>query len=238
MSLWYKVLFSIIFACIGFMVAIQFQSTQNPEQRDTRDLWEVRTEIQNQQKIQQQLYNKLAELDEMLTQYEGQTKQVKVETLKESIEELKMKAGLKEVTGEGVIIKVTPIFQNIDEEQSYPSVSPELLHRLMNELNTYGASDIAIANERITNVTPIRDVNGHTYVNNHPLPPLPVTIKVLAADAKRLLDYMQVSQSKDDFAIENLELKLSQKDRLTLPAYGNVPTLEYLEVDNNETGES
>lgn len=238
MSLRYKILFSIIFASVGFMIAIQFQSTQNTEQRDTRDLWEVRKELQNQQKIQQQLYNKITELDEMVAQYEGKTQAAKVETLKESIQVLKREAGLTETSGEGIVIKVTPIFQNIGSEQSYPSVSPGLLHRLINELNTYGATDIAISSERITNVSPIRDVNGHTYVNNHPIPPLPITIKVLSENASRLMDYMKVSQSKDDFAIENLELEMSKREELTLPAYEQVPKLKYLEVEKRETGES
>lgn len=220
------------------MIAIQFQSTQTPEKRDTRDLWEVRTELQKQQKVQQQLYSKIAELDEMIAKYEGQTQKAKVETLKQSIQELKQKAGLTDVTGEGIVITVTPIFQNIDKEQSYPTVSPELLQRLINELNTYGASEIAVSSERITNVSPIRDVNGHTYVNNHPVPPLPFQIKVLAEDASRLLDYMQVSQSKDDFAIENLELEIEKRKELTLPEYEQVPKLNYLKVDNTETGES
>lgn len=238
MSLRYKILFSIIFASVGFMIAIQFQSTQNPEKRDTRDLWEVRTELQKQQKVQQQLYNKIIELDEMIARYEGQNQKEKVDTLKESIKELKRKAGLTDVKGEGIVIHVTPIFQNISSEQVYPTVSPGLLHRLINELNTYGASDIAISNERITNISPIRDVNGHTYVNNHPLPQLPIKIEVISENASRLLNYMQVSQSKEDFAIENMELEISQKEELTLPEYEQIPNLNYVEVDNKETGET
>lgn len=234
-----KLIFSLVFAIVGFMVAIQFQSTNAPKERDTRDLFEIRTELQRQQKIQQQLYNKIAELDEMVEQYEGQSEFEKVATLKQSIQKLERKAGLTEVTDKGIEITVQPIFQNVDTGQAYPTVSPELLHRLINELNTYGATDIAIANERITNVSPIRDVNGYTYVNNHPLPPLPMTIKVLANNPDRLNDYMQVSKSIDDFAIENLELEISVKEELTLPKYDQALILEYINgEDNKETGET
>lgn len=235
----YQIIFSLIFTLVGFMIAVQFQSTNAPKERDTRDLWEIRTELQKQQKIQQQLYNNISELDKMLDKYEGQSEFEKVATLKQSIEQLKRKAGLTEVTDKGIEIKITPIFQNLDSGQAYPTISPGLLHRLINELNTYGATDIAIANERITNISPIRDVNGYTYVNNHPLPPLPVTIKVLSESPDRLYDYLQVSQSKDDFAIENLELDISKKETVTLPKYEQVLNLNHLQaVDPKETGES
>ncbi|MYL33052.1 DUF881 domain-containing protein [Pontibacillus yanchengensis] len=239
MKLRSKIIFSFIFALVGFMIAIQFQSNQKPEERDTRDLWEIRTELQEQQKIQQQLYSRITELDEMIQQYEGQSQSEKVATLKQSIVELRKKAGLTEVEGNGINIKVKPIFQDLDSSQSYPTISPALLQRLINELNTYGATDIAIGNERITNISPIRDVNGYTYINNHPIPPLPVDIKVLTQSPKRLLDYMQVSQSKDEFAIENLELSITVEENMTLPKYEQMPRLNHLKVDENtETGES
>ncbi|KGP72426.1 DUF881 domain-containing protein [Pontibacillus yanchengensis] len=238
MKLRSKIIFSFIFALVGFMVAIQFQSNQIPEERDTRDLWEVRTDLQEQQKIQQQLYSRISELDEMIQQYEGQSQTEKVATLKQSIIELRKKAGLTEVEGDGIRITVKPIFQELNSSQTYPTISPSLLQRLINELNTYGATDIAIGNERITNISPIRDVNGNTYVNNHPIPPLPVEIKVLTQSPKRLLDYMQVSKSKDEFAIENLELSITAEDEMSLPKFEQMPRLNYLEVDENaETGE-
>ncbi|MFC0524049.1 DUF881 domain-containing protein [Pontibacillus salicampi] len=234
-----KLILSLIFGLVGFMVAIQFQTTQEPKERDTRDLWEVRTQIQAEQKAQQELFSQLSELDEMLEQYEGKTDSEKIAALKQSIQELEKRAGLTDVEGKGVLITIKPIFQNVDSGQVYPTISPELIQRLLNELNTYGATDIAVGNERITSLSPVRDVNGHTYVNNHPIPPLPVEIKVLANNPQRLMDYMEVSQSIDEFAIENLELAISLEKQITLPKYEQIPHLKNLKVDEKaETGES
>ncbi|KGX88535.1 DUF881 domain-containing protein [Pontibacillus litoralis] len=234
-----KLTLSFIFALVGFMIAIQFQTTQNPEERDTRDLWEVRTEIQEQQKIQQELYSELEDLDVMLNQYEGKSETEQIDALKKSIQMLEKEAGLTEVSGKGIAIHVKPMFQEMNMPQTYPTLAPGLLQRLINELNNYGAKEIAIGNERITNLTPIRDVNGYTYVNNHPLPSLPVQIKVLTDNPQKLQEYMKVSQSRDEFAIENLELSFELREQLTLPAYEEVPPLNDIKIDENvETGES
>ncbi|GGD18997.1 UPF0749 protein YlxX [Pontibacillus salipaludis] len=234
-----KIIFSFVFALVGFMIAIQFQTTQEPKVRDTRDLWEVRTELQKQQKTQQELLAKERELNKMIAQYEGQSNFEKVETLNKSLNNLKLKAGLTEVKGAGLMLTVEPIFQDLEYAETYPTVSPSLLHQLINELNTYGAKDISIGQERITNLSPIRDVNGTTYVNNHPVPPLPIKIKVLAEDPEKLLNYMEVSDSLEMFVIENLSVSMEIRKKLTLPEYEQTPDLQYLETeDATETGET
>ncbi|KGX93258.1 hypothetical protein N781_12680 [Pontibacillus halophilus JSM 076056 = DSM 19796] len=230
---------SIVLAIFGFMVAIQFQSTQQPDTRDTRDLWEIRTALQDEQRTQQELYEKLSELDSLLAQYETQNETEKVETLKDSIEQLKQQAGLEERVGEGLTLTVEPWTQIIEESDQTPNVSPDLLQRLINELNRYGATDIAIGEERITSLSPIRNVNGYTYVNNRQLSSLPLTVKVLSEDPERLLNYMEVSPAIDEFAIDNLLIQLSLKSDVKLPAYEQLSTLKYLnEVQTKETGES
>lgn len=225
---------SLVFLLVGMMMAIQFQTAQEPEKRDTRDLWEIRAELEQEQKTQQELYQQLAEVELTIDQYNKQSDREKIETLKSSLEDLREKAGLTEVTGGGVRITISPIFFESVSGQKYPSVTPELLSRLLNEINNYGATQVAIENERIVNVSPIRLVNGKTYVNNHPLPPLPIEIKVLSENPKKMLDYVQVSQAKDNFAIEELELTAEVVDELTLPNYEAPIDLEGLEVKEPE----
>ncbi len=223
----------------GLMVAVLFQSNQTTEVRDTRDLWEVRTDLREEQLKQQNLYKQIRDAEIIIEQYEGKSDREKLETLKESVNVLKEKAGLTEIKGKGLVIRVNPLYQDLQFGQVYPTVPPELLHRLINELNTYGANNIAIANERYTSITPIRSVNEYTYVNNHPLPPLPMEIKVLASDVEKLLDYMQVSRVNDYFAVENLELEYDIEHNLTLPKYDQSIDFKWLNsADFDETGES
>ncbi|MCT2538055.1 DUF881 domain-containing protein [Aquibacillus koreensis] len=233
-----KVTISIICAFVGFLVAIQFQSTKEPTERDTRDLWEIRSQLQVEQKQQQELYKKIAETVEMKEQYEAMSEQEQIEALTTSIEELEEKAGLKSRSGKGVRIRVEPIIYDMQTEQQFPELSPELLNRLVNELNNYGATDIAVGNERIINISPIRYVNGKTYVNNRAIPSLPIEIKVLANNPERLLNHLEVSQSRDEFAIEDLELKLEIDNQLDLPKFEGNINLEGIEVyELEEVGE-
>ncbi|MRH42169.1 DUF881 domain-containing protein [Aquibacillus halophilus] len=234
-----KITISLVCAFAGLMIAIQLQSIQEPNERDTRDLWEIRSQLQLEQKQQQQLYQQISESESVLEQYMELSEQEQLDTLKETIEELEKESGLTEVTGSGVVITVTPLYTGMENIQEYPTVTPDLLNRLLNELNIYGATDISIGNERIINVTPIRFVNGKTYVNNHALPTVPMEVKVLSNNPNRLLDYIQVSQSRDDFAIENLELTPVVVDNITLPKYEGTIQMDEVEVNElEETGEN
>ncbi|MFD1018086.1 DUF881 domain-containing protein [Thalassobacillus hwangdonensis] len=231
-----KWMISIVFGIAGFMVAIQFQTTTSiPETRDTRDKWEIREELQSQQKNQRELLEKIAEADRVLQDYEVKAEKEQVETLKKSIDKLEDKAGLTEMTGNGITITIEPIFQDFGEApQTYPEVTPELLSRLINELNTYGAKGIAIGNERVTNLTPIRNVNGATYVNNRPLNDLPLEITVIANNPKKMLDYVQVSEARDMFAIDSLGMNAEIAREIVLPKYEDSLNLEILEAKNAE----
>ncbi|WP_077622103.1 DUF881 domain-containing protein [Sediminibacillus massiliensis] len=234
----HKFLISLVFCFVGFMAAILFASNREPDERDTRDLWEVRTQLQEEQKLQQHLYQQLSEAEETIDQYKAESGSDNVETLKASLEDLREKAGLTELTGEGLVIEIAPMFLENERFQTYPELTPELLSRLFNELRTYGAIDISIENERVINNTPIRYVNGKTYINNHPLPSVPLEIKVFAENPHRLLNYMEVSQSIEEFAIEDLLINLSYREEITLPKYEDSLLIETLKIaDTDEAGE-
>ncbi|RDY69179.1 DUF881 domain-containing protein [Halobacillus sp. SY10] len=223
-------LLSTVFLLIGFMVAVQFQTTSHEtEMRDTRDVWEVREDLKTQQEHQQDLLEKIAGADQTIENYEKQTSREQVETLKDSIESLEKKIGLQKKKGAGVELTIRPIFEEGVAGQEYPSVSPHLLSRLLNELNTYGAENISIGNERLTNLSPVRDVNGSTYVNNRPIGSLPLTIKVLAEDPEKLQDRMKASPTQDIFNIDNMEIVFEVKEQLVLPKYDDPLHLEILE---------
>ncbi|SDP07667.1 DUF881 domain-containing protein [Halobacillus aidingensis] len=223
-------LLSTVFLLIGFMVAVQFQTTSHEtEMRDTRDVWEVREDLKTQQEHQQDLLEKIAGADQTIENYEKQTSREQVETLKDSIEYLEKKIGLQKKKGAGVELTIRPIFEEGVAGQEYPSVSPHLLSRLLNELNTYGAEDISIGNERLTNLSPVRDVNGSTYVNNRPIGSLPLTIRVLAEDPEKLQDRMKASPTQDIFNIDNMEIVFEVKEQLVLPKYDDPLHLEILE---------
>ncbi len=233
-----KMLLAFVSLLAGLMIAVLFQSNQKPETRDTRDLWEIRTELNEEQIKQQNLYKQISEAEEIINQYENEPNTEKIETLKEQVNKLKEKAGLSEKQGKGLVITVKPIFRDIKNGQAYPTIPPELINRLLNELKLYGATDIAIENERIISITPVRAVGDSTYVNNRPVPPLPIDIKVMSKDLEKLMDYMEVNKINDYFAIENIELSYEIEEVITLPKYDMPIDFQWFDSENVETGES
>ncbi|MEQ6375242.1 DUF881 domain-containing protein [Bacillaceae bacterium S4-13-56] len=222
-----QVIFSVIFLLIGYMVTLQLKSVGQPEIRDTRDLFEVREEIKREQKNQQYLYKELEKIDETIEQYTEASEEEKINTLQDSVSSLKKQAGLTEITSTGLTITISPILYGIGmEAQTYPTLSSDLLRRLINELNKFGADHIAIETERLTSISPIREVNGRTYVNQRPVPPLPVHIYVVTDYPDRVRDFLEVSESRDIFAIEDMEITVKVEE-VTLPKYeGHIEIVE------------
>ncbi|WLD95070.1 DUF881 domain-containing protein [Alkalihalobacillus sp. AL-G] len=215
---------------IGFMLAIQFYTIHEPKARDTRDIWELRKDLEKVKKVQQELNSEIYKYERLVDEYTGTDKQGQIETLEKTLKELKKEAGITEVSGQGIILTIEPLLN--DEAligQPAIKIQPELIRRLINELNTYGAQEISIDGERIINTSPIREVNGKTYINDEPLSELPIEVKVISMDAKDLHAEMLTSQSGEDFAREGLRLESALKDIITLPAFEHQIRVKYMQ---------
>ncbi|MGM7701080.1 DUF881 domain-containing protein [Pseudalkalibacillus sp. Hm43] len=230
-----SVIFAITTLILGFMVAVQFHTTQEPIVRDTRDIWELRQDLEQQKKVQQELYNEIYKNEQLIDEYSGESTSNQLRALEKTLSELKKDAGLTEVSGHGIILTIEPLLNDENLAGSdVKTIHPELLRRLINELNTYGAGEMSIDGKRIINTTPIREVNGKTFVNDEPLSSFPIRIKVLSKDSNKLHTEMLTSQSGDDFARDNLLLSSELVDNVTIPAYDKQIRVKYME----EKGES
>ncbi|WP_096199265.1 DUF881 domain-containing protein [Bacillus sp. FJAT-45350] len=232
-----KVIFTIVTLIIGFMLAIQFQSTKEPVVRDTRDVLALRKELRDEQERQQQIIKEIEKHVTLLDQYneslDNQRENI-VYVMEEQVEELKREAGLTEVSGEGIILTIEPLYNDQFFGSERPSVSPELFRILVNELNINQAKEIAVGSQRVVASTVFREVAGVTQVNGRRVPPLPIEVKVLADDAQRLHNEMVVSQSVEYFEIENLSLTSTPVNHITLPAHDQTPRIRYLEIEKED----
>jgi uncharacterized protein YlxW (UPF0749 family) len=205
---------TIYFTCIttifGFMFAVGLQTTSHPKIRDTRDIWELRADLKTEQQLQRQLLLEMEDYEEKLRDYKQKQSSNQEAVLHETVRELEQEAGLTKAEGPGVVLRIEPFYSDNYVGPITETVSPELLQRLMNELNMYGAKEIAIADERITNTTAIRDVNGITKIGDRKISSLPIEVKVIADDAEMLYNRLNVSTIRDDFIVENLQLTISK----------------------------
>jgi uncharacterized protein YlxW (UPF0749 family) len=234
--------FTIIALVIGFMIAIQFQTVQEPVIRDTRDEWQLREDLLKEKELQSKLIKEIQSNEEKIAMYETEREQGKEQVLRETLEELKMEAGLTPITGPGIILTVEPDFAEIVLGQPVVSVSPELLQRLLNELNMYEAKYISIDGNRIINTTAIRDINNETTIDGQPISKIPFEVKVITENmtkAGKLYNRMQVSKSVEEFFIDNLRVTVSKPiQEVTIPAYENKIQVRYMEPIKADKGGS
>ena len=222
---------------IGVMISMHLSIEEKTPERDTRDLWEIRTALLEEQERQQTLQDELNELQNVQADYQDNVYGTQIQTLRKQISELQDQAGLTEMTGQGVELKLVADYQQADESEGFPELTGELLNRLINELNLYGAKHLAVGDERIVNHTAIRDVLGSVYVNQRPIRDLPVTVRVLTDEPERLINFMEVSQSMNDLAIHNIALTMAEKQAVTVPRYTGDLALEYVDVTDYEEGD-
>ncbi|MBA2878783.1 uncharacterized protein YlxW (UPF0749 family) [Anoxybacillus kamchatkensis] len=227
-TIWHFTFVSLI---IGFMLAVQFQTSQEPDVRDTRDIWEIRRDLQKEQELHKQLLNEIRKYEETLEKYEQQRSENKGAILRQTVEELKKEAGLTEVVGEGVVLYIEQMYDESYVGPVSDTISADLLRRLINELNMYGAEHISIADQRLVNTTVIRDINGVTKVDSYPLRSFPIEIKVITPDAEKMYNRLKASTIADDFALENLLLTVSEpQQRVVISPYDGTVRVKRMEA--------
>jgi uncharacterized protein YlxW (UPF0749 family) len=234
--------FTIITLVIGFMIAIQFQTVQKPVVRDTRDVWQLREDLLKEKEIQSKLIKEIRSNEEKIASYETDRRQGKEQVLRETLEELKREAGLTPVTGPGIILNIEPLFEEIVLGQPVTGVSPELLQRLLNELNLYEAKFVSIDGNRIINTTVIRDINGETKIDGQTISKIPFEVRVVSENmktAEKLYNRMQVSKSIEEFFIDNLKVTVSKPlQKVSVPAYENAIRVRYMDPIKADKGGS
>jgi uncharacterized protein YlxW (UPF0749 family) len=234
--------FIAISTVIGFMIAIQFQTVKEPVERDTRDLWQLREALLQEKELQSELVSEIRSNEEKLLAYESKQKQSKEQALRDTIKELKNEAGLTEVQVPGLTLKIQPILEEIQLGTPVSKdVSPELLKRLLNELNMYDAKYVSVDGQRIINTTVIRDINNETKVDGHAISSLPIEVKVGVDNieiAEKLYNRIKASKATEEFFTENLKLVISEPTHeVTIPAYDNPIRIRFLEsLKANEGG--
>ena len=211
---------TIVSFIIGFMLFVQYNTVQNPTERDTKDIWEIRNELSEEQKRHSNLLTSIKDVNDKIKQYEEGSEHSPEQVLQQTISELQQQSGMLPVTGPGFKIEIKPSIDVIQFGYEVEAIPPMLLTRLINELNRNGAKQIEIGNERLTFWTAIRDINRNTTVNGRILSKSNIEIKVLANSydqAKKLYNYILASSLMDEFFIDNLVLEVSEvKTELTI----------------------
>lgn len=215
--------FSLILFIIGLMTAIQYNTLNEPNSRDTRDVWEVRQELSREKQLHSELLSEIGLLSETLSKYEDAADQSPEQALVETVEDLRKAAGLTETAGPGIEVSIEPSPEAVALGQNIEGIAPDLLIRFVNEINRFNGLYVSIDGNRIVNTTAIRDINGRTTVNTVPIQTPPFKIKIIAnsmEDTETLYNHLLSSPLRDDFYIDDLIVEVAEPSaELAIEAY-------------------
>lgn len=230
--------FTVILFVIGFMTATQYNTVNTDDSRDSRDTWEIRQQLSREKQLHSELLSEISLLDETLGKYSDEATQDPEAVLKETVEDLRITAGLSQMSGPGIELEISPSLEAIALGTEITEIPPDLLIRLVNEINRFDGIELAIAGERVINTTAIRDINGYTTVNTEPIstPPFVITITATSMEeARKLSSYLTASAIHDDFYIDDLTITISEpQEELTLPAFDEEINIDHLQAEEGE----
>ncbi|MEC1179443.1 DUF881 domain-containing protein [Metasolibacillus meyeri] len=194
---------------IGFMLAVQYNTMQNPKERDTRDIWEIRQALSEEKKRHSELLTNIQGMNEVIRKYEDVNSSDPELVLRETVLDLHRQIGLSPVTGPGLTLTIKPAKELIEYGYDIDAISPELLFRLVNDIYRNGGQYVEIDGQRLLHTSAIRDINGATTINSVPISKVDVEVKIIMPSeelAQKLYNYLLSSSLMDEFYIDNLEL--------------------------------
>lgn len=221
---------------VGLMIAIQYNTVQMPTTRDTRDIWEIRQELSEEKKHHSELLSEIAALSSIVDEYENNDTESQGQILKDTLKDLKQKAGLSAVSGPGVVLNILPAAELIEMGLTIEPISPDLLIRLVNEIYRYKGLYIEINGQRLVHTSAIRDINGITTVNSVPINDSNVEVRIITESfekAEKLYSYLYASSFRDDFYLDNLRLVINKaQSTITINEFdGNLSNTYLVEND-------
>ena len=198
------------------MAAVQYNTIQKPEERDTRDIWAIRHELATEKQLHSDLLSEVRELDKTISTYESSKEENTGAALMYTVDKLYEQAGMTDMEGTGIVIEVRPSAESVAYGVPIKGISPDLLTRFINELNRFKGHSLEIDGKRFTKLSSIRDINGFTTVDGLNVSTPPFTIKIIAqnfADSERLYNAIHASEINDDFYLDNLILDIGEPNR-------------------------
>ena len=207
--------FTLILLLVGFMSAVQFNSLKSPEERDTRDIWAIRQDLATEKQFHSELLSEIRELDQTIIRYKSLNDENTGTALTQTVDKLYRQAGVTDIQGPGVVIKVKPSPESVAFGIPITGISPDLLTRFVNELNRFNGLTYEIDGKRFTILSSIRDINGMTTVNGLNVSTPPFTIKIISptfTESEKLYNYLLASTIHDDFYIDDLILEVGKPE--------------------------
>lgn len=191
-------------------------------------LQEMRTELQEMQETNQQLQIQHQQLQ---NSYDAGIKalgdneiELRIKSLYEQLDRINVIAGLREVTGSGVVFSINDRNKNditAADDATSSIVHSYQVYRIINELKQAGAQAISVNGERMLPISEIFCSGGTLKINGTAYVP-PFVIQAVG-DPDRLYNQVLASEIYSDIMYKKLTVTFSKETNLVIPKYtGNV----------------
>ena len=158
---------ALVCAILGFLLSYQFKILNNKNQdalANNYDRTDIVAEIEQLKLQKEELVNKNKELTDLLKVYEEAAADEDAENkaLKNELDRSRLIIGSEDVTGEGIVLYLTPKSQVFTNDIEYLT-DTELVY-IINELNFAGAEAVSVNDKRISIQTGIKSSSNNSYI--------------------------------------------------------------------------
>lgn len=213
MKLSRNIAITMICIILGIMLAWQYKSIVNNNRKETTKyarLESVRDELLAQKDQNEDLRKRNEELQKRLTELEnsqGNSSQLE-KNLEAELERVRLIAGLSDVEGPGLVIKVEYVGKDTVRENA--------ILRLINELKAAEAQAISIEGERIVAMSEIKRGGDYIVVNGKQMVS-PFTIKAIADPKKLENSLTMIGGIVEELQIYDMKVTIEKKDNIVIP---------------------
>lgn len=218
-----QVAIALVCAVLGFMLVIQFRTTQS-----------IRASIpyQRLEDLSQRLLQMEKERDELLNEVHTLRQASGVEAISQENEKIKMGAGVVALGGPGVIVTIDD-----SKRASKPGENPNLylIHdddilKVINELWAAGAEAISINDQRLITSSEIRCAGPTLSVNNTRYSP-PYDIKAIG-DTTTLENALKMRGGiVETLQFWGIQISIKTSEYVKIPAYKGAFRFDHAKVD-------
>jgi uncharacterized protein YlxW (UPF0749 family) len=220
----------VVFIILGIILGVQFRSTLAANRQKsslTMRIEQLMVQINEQIELENRLK---AEIEENAVQREGYLKnlvrQGNSHNLLDEWEYVKLKTGLSDVTGPGVVIK-------LDDAVARKGVDPQMLiihdqdiREILNELKKAGAQAISINGERIVAMSE-QVCAGPTILINRNRYSVPYVINAIG-DPDLLYDSLIRSERIALMIDDKIQIDIKKSKDVLVPKFSNMDKLDKL----------
>lgn len=221
---------------LGGMLTVQFSTVHSRTvvENTSGDYLQLSSELTSERDRQRNLYDEIFKLEGQIKSYQAKqgNQRELAAAMAEELENVKRKAGVLPVKGNGIIITIEDSFEAAEKGVVYePAHLGSILHGIVNYLNGNEALAVAVEGHRITSLSTLRSISDYNLqVNAVMIRTDKVTIKAVGnieqmkVGVNTFADYvglmgkaMRIEEVKDDSLIipayeEPVEFKYAQPE--------------------------